>query len=257
MITLGGTEIVKVIVSGCNGIMGNYVVNVVAEQEDMEVVAGVDVNTESDYKFPVFSSFESCNIEADVIIDFSHFSVVGSLLDYAEITKTPTVICTTGLDNSLINRIDEMSKKVALFRSGNMSLGVNLLTDLIKKAYSVLGSSFDIEIIEKHHNRKVDAPSGTALMLADAINEEADNKFSYNHGREGTDVKRDKNEIGMHAVRGGTIVGDHSVIFAGLDEIIEINHTALSRKVFANGSVQAARFLASQENGLYDMNAVL
>lgn len=257
MITLSETDIIKVIVYGCNGVMGNFVVEVVNEQPDMKVVAGVDVNSESDYKFPVFSSFEACNTEADVIIDFSHFSVVGSLLDYAETTKTPTVICTTGLDSSLINRINELSKNVALFRSGNMSLGINLITDLIKKAYSVLGNGFDIEIIEKHHNRKVDSPSGTALMLADAINEEANNEFTYQHGREGTNSKREKNEIGIHAVRGGTIVGDHSVIFAGLDEMIEINHTALSRKVFANGSVQAARFLAKKENGLYDMNDVL
>lgn len=257
MITISGSQNIKVLVSGCNGVMGHHVVNVVTAHEDMEVVGGVDVNSNSEYKFPVYSSFEECKVEADVIIDFSHFSVIDCLLDYAEATQTPTVICTTGLDDSLIRRIDELSNKVALFRSGNMSLGINLLIDLVKKAVQVLGSNFDIEIVEKHHNRKVDSPSGTALMIADGINEELDHEMAYQHGRSGTESKRQAHEIGIHALRGGTIVGEHSVIFAGLDEIIEINHTALSRKVFANGAVQAAFFLADKKQGLYDMNAIL
>lgn len=257
MITISGDSTIRVLVSGCNGVMGKHVIEVVNSHDDLIVVGGVDVNTTTDYKFPVFSSFEACNIDADVIIDFSHFSVIDSLLDYVLTTKTPAVICTTGLDSVLIKRIDEISKSVALFRSGNMSLGVNLLIDLVKKAVNILGNKFDIEIIEKHHNRKVDAPSGTALMIADGINEELNNDMKYNYGREGNNSKRAKDEIGIHAVRGGTIVGEHSVIFAGLDEIIEVNHIALSRKIFANGAVEAAIFIANKDCGLYEMNNIL
>lgn len=257
MITISGENKIKVLVSGCNGVMGKHVVEVVNAHEDMIIVGGIDVNTDTDYKFPVFESFEACPLEIDVIIDFSHFSVIDSLLDYSKATKTPAVICTTGLDSTLVERISNLSKTVPLFRSGNMSLGVNLLIDLVKKAVNVLGTTFDIEIIEKHHNRKVDSPSGTALMIADGINSELNNEMSYKHGREGNQSKREPNEIGIHAVRGGTIVGDHSVIFAGLDEIIEVNHTALSRKVFANGAVQAALFIAKKESGLYEMNDIL
>jgi 4-hydroxy-tetrahydrodipicolinate reductase len=248
--------LIKVLLSGCNGKMGKVVEDLVNDMEDMEIVAGVDLS-KGDKKYPVYKSFQDCKTEADVIIDFSHYSMTSKLIDYSVKTKTPAVICTTGLDESLIDKIKEASKQVALFRSGNMSLGINLIMDLAKKSAKVLAESFDIEIIEKHHNRKLDAPSGTAYMIADSINEELDNAKEYNFGRYGRTAKREKSEIGIHAVRGGTIVGEHAVIYAGPDEIIEIKHTAMSRTVFASGAVRAAKFLVSKQNGLYNMDHIL
>lgn len=247
---------IKVLLCGCNGKMGKVVESLINDIPKMEIVAGIDT-LDSNNTYPCFKDFHLCDIDADVIIDFSHHTLVSNLIDYSVKSKTPAVICTTGLDDDLIRKINEASNKVPLFRSGNMSLGVNLIMDLAKKASKILADSFDIEIIEKHHNRKADAPSGTAYMIAEAINEELDGSKEYNYGRYGRSAKRDKNEIGIHAIRGGTIVGEHTVIYAGTDELIEIKHTALSRKIFASGAIKAAKFLIKQEKGLYNMNDIL
>ncbi|RKD27316.1 dihydrodipicolinate reductase [Caminicella sporogenes DSM 14501] len=246
----------KVLLSGCNGKMGKVVTELIESENNIEIVAGIDISKKHN-KFPVFKDFKDCTIKADVIIDFSHHSMMPALIDYSVKTKTPAVICTTGLDEEIIQKIKDASNKVALFKSGNMSLGVNLITKLAQEAAKVLSESFDIEIIEKHHNRKLDAPSGTAYMIADAINETLNNSKEYNFGRYGKSAKRNKNEIGIHAVRGGTIVGEHTVIYAGPDEIIEIKHTAMSRKIFAAGAIKAAKFLANKTSGLYNMSDIL
>jgi len=249
---------IQVLLCGCNGKMGKIIRELIAERNDLSIVAGVDQILEEDQqKFPVFQSIADVNVKCDVIIDFSHHSLVPVLLDYVERTKIPAVICTTGIDQPLIKRMTQVSKTVPILRSGNMSLGINLLLDLVKRAASVLGEAFDIEIIEKHHNRKVDAPSGTAYMLAEAANQAFGNKKTFIYGREGKDAKRQKEEIGIHAIRGGTIVGEHAVIFAGTDEVIEIHHRAASRKVFGAGAIKAALFLVNQKPGLYTMKDVL
>jgi len=249
--------LIKVLLSGCNGKMGHFIANYVSISNEMEIVAGIDSTEASEYNFPIFTSFKECNVKAEVIIDFSHHSLTNDLINYALKTNTPAVICTTGLDESQEEKILEASKKIAIFRSGNMSLGINLVINLAKKATEVLQNTFDIEIIEKHHNRKVDAPSGTAYMIAEEINETLNNKMNYNFGRYGRSAKRTGEEIGIHAIRGGTIVGEHSVIFAGMDEIIEIKHTALSRNVFAMGAIKAAKYIAQRKSGLFDMNDLL
>ena len=237
--------------------MGKMVTEMAVERGDMTII-GVDQATgKGDPEFPVFQSFDEINITSDVIIDFSHHSVVPALLDYAERTKTPAVICTTGLDEKIHARMAEVAKTVPLLHSGNMSVGVNLLLKLVKQAARALHENFDIEIVERHHNRKLDSPSGTAYMLADAINEEIDHSKTYTFGRYGKDTLRQQNELGIHAVRGGTIVGEHAIIFAGIDEVIEINHRAMSRKVFGTGAIKAAQFLIQQPPGLYSMDDVL
>lgn len=248
---------VNIIISGCSGKMGHTLVDMINNMENAKVVAGIDAFNTDSFSFPVFSSFDQCTISGDVIIDFSHFSVIPSLLDYAQKTKTPAVICTTGIDDELDASIKNTSKDVALFRSGNMSLGINVLIDLARKAAKVLADDFDIEIIEKHHKRKLDAPSGTAYMIAEEINEELNNSKEYNYGRYGRDAKRRPEEIGIHAVRGGSIVGEHSVIFAGENEVIEINHSAMSRDVFASGAIKAALFIKALGPGLYEMNDLI
>lgn len=248
---------IKVLLCGSNGKMGQVLSQLISEDSDMTVAAGIDSSEKRQFNYPVFSSFEKCDVKADIIIDFSHHSITSSLIDYCMKTGTPAVICTTGLEDALIEKINTASCQVPLFRSGNMSLGVNLLMDLSRKAAKILADAYDIEIIEKHHNRKVDAPSGTAYMIADAINDELDNSKEYNFGRYGRASKRQASEIGIHAIRGGTIVGEHTVIYAGSDEIIEIKHSAMSRKVFAVGALKAAKFLFNQENGLYNMDDVL
>ncbi|MCT4565888.1 MAG: 4-hydroxy-tetrahydrodipicolinate reductase [Maledivibacter sp.] len=248
---------IKVLLCGSNGKMGQVLTALIGEDSNMNVVAGIDKNVSDIYDYPVFSHFSDCNVKADVIIDFSHHSMVSDLIDYCVRTKTPAVICTTGLDETIVKKIDDASKAVSLFRSGNMSLGVNLIMDLARKAAKVLKDDFDIEIIEKHHNRKVDAPSGTAYMIAKTINDELEDSKEFSYGRYGRSTKRQKSEIGIHAIRGGTIVGEHTVIYAGSDEIIEIKHSAMSRKVFAAGAVKAAKFLITKENGLYNMDDIL
>lgn len=248
---------IKVLLCGSNGKMGEVLTSLIIDDSNMTVIAGIDKHGNSKHAYPVFSSFDECNIKADVIIDFSHHSMVSDLIDYCVYSKTPAVICTTGLDETIVKKIGDASKEVALFRSGNMSLGVNLIMDLARKAARILKDDFDIEIIEKHHKRKVDAPSGTAYMIAQSINDELENTKEFTFGRYGRSTKRQESEIGIHAIRGGTIVGEHTVIYAGPDEIIEIKHSATSRKVFAAGAVKAAKFLVTKENGLFNMDDIL
>lgn len=242
----------KIILSGCNGKMGQIIAECVKERSDCVVVAGIDVSGTVCGTFPVFSSPAQCDVEADVIIDFSHPNALNDLLAYAVSRHIPAVFATTGLSEDQVAQIQEASKRVPLFFSANMSLGVNLLCELAKKAAAVLGG-FDIEIIEKHHNRKIDAPSGTALMLADEISTALKEPPKYVYDRHSVRQKRTAGELGIHSVRGGTIVGEHEVIFAGHDEIISLTHTAMSREVFATGSINAALFVCEQADGLYNM----
>lgn len=244
---------IKVILSGCNGKMGQVITSIVEENEGMEIVCGIDVNNVSKNDYPVVSSPFDFSGDADVIIDFSHPSSLENILSYATEKNTPVVVCTTGLSSEQMNKICDAANKVPVFFSANMSLGVNLMIDLVTRAAKILEESFDIEIVEKHHNQKIDAPSGTALAIADAISESLSEPSEYVYDRHSVRRKRKKREIGIHAVRGGTIVGDHSVIFAGKDEIIEIKHNAASREVFAVGAVRASKFIIGKSPKLYNM----
>ena len=249
---------IRVIVSGCNGRMGQVITRMCGETEDMEIVAGLDCNTERRNGYPVFADPMECQIKADVLIDFSNASLLDRLLPYCVQNRLPAVICTTGHTPEQLEALKKASEQVPMFRSGNMSLGINLLTNLLKKAAAVLGNGFDVEIIEKHHHTKVDAPSGTAIMLADAVSEGLSYEPEYVYERQSVRRQRGKTEIGISAVRGGTIVGEHEVMFCGQDEVVTFRHTAYSREVFANGAVTAARFLAKvAEPGMYDMNDAL
>ena len=248
---------VKAIMHGCNGAMGQVISSLAEADGEMEIVAGVDLNTERKNGYPVSASLEECP-RADVIIDFASAKAVDHLLDYCAATGTPVVLCTTGLSEEQIRRVEETAEKAAVLRSANMSLGINLLLKLVKEAARVLAAAdFDIEILEKHHNRKLDAPSGTALALADSINEAMEGQYHYVYDRSSRRQKRDPKEIGIQSVRGGSIVGEHDVIFAGQDEVITISHTAYSRAIFAKGAVAAAKFLAGKTSGLYDMADVI
>ena len=248
---------IKTAILGCNGKMGGFVSQAVSEHSGAEILFGVDAFGTNKNEFPVLKSFKEAQDKPDVIIDFSHPSNLDDMLSYATDNGVTCVICTTGYSAAQIEQIKEASKKVAIFYSGNMSLGINLLIELSKQAAKVLGQGFDIEIVEKHHNLKVDAPSGTALMLADAISEALPEEPQYVYDRHAYRKKRSKNEIGIHAVRGGTIVGEHEVIFAGHDEVVTLTHQAQSKEVFAVGSVNAAVFLASQPAGMYNMGDLL
>ena len=249
---------VKAIMHGCNGHMGQVITSICKEDENIEIVAGIDLYDGIQNDYPVFTSLEACDIAADVVIDFCNAKAVDGLLDYCEKTGTPVVLCTTGLSDEQLARVEAVSKNVAVLKSANMSLGINTLMDLLKKATDVFADAgFDIEIVEKHHNQKLDAPSGTALALADAMNEELDNAYVYKYDRSQERKKREKKEIGISAVRGGTIVGEHEVIFAGTDEVITFKHTAYSKSVFAKGAVEAAKFLAGKLAGYYDMKDVI
>ncbi|MCL2618370.1 MAG: 4-hydroxy-tetrahydrodipicolinate reductase [Defluviitaleaceae bacterium] len=248
---------VRIILSGYSGKMGQTIRRICAESSEFEIVAGIARDAD-DVPFPAFSQASQCDIPGDVIIDFSNASAVRQILDYAVDTGTPVIICTTGISEEDNAAITAAAGKIAVFRSANMSLGVNLLARLIKKAADVLyGAGFDIEVLEKHHNLKVDAPSGTALLLADAANEQLGGKLSYTYDRSGQRRQREHNELGLHALRGGTIVGEHSVIFAGDDEVVELSHSAHSKAVFARGAVKAAAFLKGKPAGLYSMSDVL
>lgn len=248
----------RVIMHGCNGHMGQVITGLCKEDDNIEIVAGIDLYDGIKNDYPVFANLRDCDVEADVIIDFCNAKAVDGLLDYCRETKMPVVLCTTGLSDEQIARVSEVSKETAILRSANMSLGINTLMDLVKKATAVFAEAgFDIEIVEKHHNQKLDAPSGTAIALADAINEELNNEYEYKYDRSQERKKREKKEIGISAVRGGNIVGEHDVIFAGTDEVITIQHTAYSKGVFGKGAMEAAKFLKGKPAGLYDMKDVI
>lgn len=249
---------VRMIMHGCNGKMGQVITGICKEDENIEIVAGVDPYTGLKNDYPVFAKITECNVEADVIVDFAAATAVDELLAYSEKEQIPVVLCTTGLTEEQLKKVEETSKKVAVLKSANMSLGVNMLMDLLQKAAKILApAGFDMEIVEKHHNQKLDAPSGTALALADSINEALDNAYDYKYDRSQERKKREKYEIGIQAVRGGNIVGEHEVIFAGTDEVIEFKHTAYSKAVFAKGAVEAAKFLAGKPAGRYEMSDVI
>lgn len=249
---------VKMIMHGCNGAMGRAVTGLVAEDAAIEIVAGIDISDGPDQGYPVFGSLENCPIAADVVVDFASAGAADALLDYCEAHRLPLVLCTTGLEERQLKRVKEAGSRTAILHSANMSLGVNLLLKLVKDAAAVLAESgFDIELVEKHHNRKKDAPSGTALALADSINDAMGRQYHYVCGRSSAGQARDSKEIGISSVRGGTIVGQHDVIFAGTDEMVTLSHTAYSKAIFAKGAVAAAKFLAGKGPGLYDMKDVI
>lgn len=248
----------RIIMCGCNGKMGQVITSLVEADPEAEIVAGIDISGEQKNDYPVFRDFASCSVEAEVIIDFSSPKVLDGLLSYSIEKQIPAVLCSTGYTPEEVEKIEQASEKVALLRSANMSLGVNTLLKLVQTAAKVLAAAdFDIEIVEKHHNQKVDAPSGTALALADAINEALEKEYHYKYDRSQERMKRDKKEIGISAVRGGNIVGEHEVIFAGTDEVIEFKHTAYSKAIFGKGAVSAAKYLKGKPAGLYNMSDVI
>ena len=248
---------IKLIISGCNGKMGGVVTKIAAEDEIMETVAGFDINTDNANGYEVYDNPENYKERADVIIDFSHPLMFEKTIDYALKTKTPIVVATTGLDENQKKKMLDASKEIPVFFSANMSVGVNLIIELAQKAAKALEEKFDIEIIEKHHHRKIDAPSGPALAIADGINEALEAKKEYVYDRHSVRKKRSPSELGIHSIRGGTIVGEHEVIFAGEDEIIEIKHTAMSREIFAQGAITAAKYIFGKDAGLYDMKKLI
>ncbi len=249
---------VKIILHGCSGQMGKVMQELAAEDDGIEIVAGIDVVDSRTTTFPVYKSLAACSLAADVVVDFSVAAAIDSLLDGLEQKKLPVVVCTTGLSEAQLERLERISHESAVLRSANMSLGINILLKLVKEAAKVLSpAGFDIEIEEKHHRRKLDAPSGTALALADSINEAMDGAFHYTYDRSQRSQKRDPKEIGISAVRGGSIVGEHDVIFAGTDELVELRHTAFSRSIFGKGALEAAKFLADKPAGYYTMQDVI
>ena len=247
----------KIIMNGCNGKMGQVISRLVAEDNEAEIVCGVDINTTVANPYPVVASIEEFRGEADVVIDFSHPSCLPSILGYCKRTKTPVVLATTGFSAEEKAAFTEASKEIPVFFSANMSLGINLLISLAKQAAKLLEGNFDIEIIERHHNKKIDAPSGTALAIADAIDETLSYPAEYVFDRHNVRRQRKSTEIGISAVRGGTIVGDHEIIFAGNDEVIELSHHAASKEVFAVGAIKAAKFMQDKPAGMYDMNMLV
>lgn len=249
---------VNVILCGCQGKMGHVIEDCVAERKDCQIVAGFDIRTEPEKPYPIYTDFSACTEQADVIVDFSSPASLDPLLEYALARKLPLIIATTGYNSEQTEKIHKAAEQIPVFFSFNMSLGINLLAELAQRAAAFLGDQFDVEIIEKHHNRKVDAPSGTALMLADAINTALEEPHSYIYDRHSIRRKREKNEIGISSVRGGTIVGEHEIIFAGRDEMIELKHTAMSREIFAVGAVNAAVYMAgATEPRIYTMADLL
>lgn len=249
----------KLILSGCLGRMGRVITGLCEENDEWNIVAGIDpLGSAASMPYPVFATAEECAVEADVLVDFSASAALGALLSYAKAQKLPLVLASTGYSPEQIGEIGEAAKVIPIFRSANLSLGVNLLMELTRRAAQVLGEDFDIEIVERHHNKKLDAPSGTALMLADAAKAGLDYQPQYVYERHSVRKAREHREIGISAVRGGTIVGDHEVIFAGDQEVVELHHHAASREVFARGALKAARFMATmREPKLYTMTDVL
>lgn len=248
---------INILMSGCNGRMGQVITRLAEQYEDLKIAAGYDVADTGKNAYPVFNKLENCNVKVDVMIDFSNPDALDGLLNFAISRKLPVIVATTGLSQAQKKLVEQAASKIPVFSSANMSLGVNLLMDLVKKTARLLEPNFDIEIIEKHHNQKLDAPSGTALAIADSINSVLDQKQEYIYDRHSRRKKRSRTEIGIHAVRGGTIVGEHSVIFAGNDEIIEINHSAMSKDIFGTGALRAAKFLYNKAPGLYNMNDLI
>lgn len=249
---------INILMHGCNGKMGQVITHLAAEDDNVTIAAGVDAYDGIANDYPVFSSLNDCNIDVDVIIDFSNAQAIDGLLDYAVASKTPVVLCTTGLSEEQLDKVEAASKHVAVLRSANMSIGINVILKLLKEAVSRFApEGFDVEIVEKHHNQKLDAPSGTAIALADAMNEEMNGMYEYVYDRSQVRKKRDKKELGISAIRGGNIVGEHDVIFAGTDEVITISHSAHSKAIFAKGAIAAAKYLAGRTPGLYDMSDVM
>ena len=249
---------VKIIMHGCNGAMGQVITKLAAEDKDAEITAGIDRVDNRENPCPVFTSCDACDVEADVIVDFSVAQAVDGVLAYALKRKMPLVLCTTGLSEKQLEDVKTASAQIPILRSANMSLGVNTVFKLAAAAAKILGEvGYDIEIVEKHHNKKMDAPSGTALAIADAINEAMDDRYTYKLDRSAERARREANEIGIQAVRGGTIVGEHEVLFCGPDEVIEIKHTAYSKAIFGKGAIQAAQFLKGKKPGMYQMSDVI
>lgn len=246
----------RIILNGCCGKMGKVISQSSLNFPNLKIVAGVDKLGENSPQYPVFKNIEECNVEADVVLDFSRPDALNSLLNYCKNKNLPLVLCTTGYSEEELNLIQEASKEIPVFRSANMSIGINLINNILKDISAMLYENYDIEIVEKHHNQKVDAPSGTALLLADTIKNAIPSGIIFNQGRSGI-AKREHNEIGIHAIRGGSIVGEHEIIFAGAGEIIELKHTALSREVFAVGALKACEYMCGKEIGMYSMDNVI
>lgn len=248
----------RVIIHGCNGAMGRMLAQVIANEPEIEIAAGVDVQENPALPFPVYTSWEACQTEADAVIDFSAAAAADGVLQVCGDRKLPLVLASTGLTEEQLEHVRQVSREIPLVQSYNMSLGINTLAKVLGQITPLLAEAgFDIEIVERHHRRKVDAPSGTALLLADAVNQSVDGRYHYVYDRSDVRQKRDPDEIGISSVRGGTIVGVHDVIFAGEDEVIELNHQAFSRAVFAKGAIAAAKFLQSKEPGYYTMRDVI
>ncbi|MDO4623684.1 MAG: 4-hydroxy-tetrahydrodipicolinate reductase [Eubacteriales bacterium] len=248
----------RIIITGCNGYMGQFLTDLIAADKDAEVVAGIDIANTKERPYPVFATPAECNVEADVVIDFSHFSAVDALLDFCEEKKLPLVLCTTALKEETLVHVAEASRQTAILRSANMSLGINLFMKMLKEAASKLApAGYDIEIVEAHHNRKIDAPSGTAIALGESINDALDNEYHFVFNRSDRHEKRDPKEIGISAIRGGSIVGDHEIMFCGQDEVITFRHTAYSRAIFGKGAIEAAKYLSGKPAGMYDMSDVI
>lgn len=246
----------KIILSGCLGKMGRVITGSISNFPSLSIVAGIDKSTDATVEYPIFSNIEDCSIEADVILDFSRPESLLSLISYCKTNKLPLVLCTTGYSKEQLEIIEKSALEIPVFRSANMSIGINLINNILKDISAMLYENYDIEIIEKHHNQKVDSPSGTAILLADTIKESIPSETEFKKGRDGLE-KRKHNEIGIHAVRGGSIVGEHEVIFAGQGEIISLQHSALSREVFAIGALKACEFMDGKEQGMYSMDNVI
>ena len=248
----------RIIMHGCNGKMGQTISRIVSEDSQAEIVAGVDPFDGIKNDYPCFTAIRDCDVEADVVIDFSSAGAVDDLMDYCEEKKLGLVLCTTGLSEAQIERAKKLAGAIPVLRSANMSMGINLMEKVLREVSGILAEAgFDIEVVEKHHRLKKDAPSGTALALADAVSEGLGEKYEYVYDRSGRSIQRPEKEIGLSAVRGGTIVGDHDVIFAGEDEVITFSHRAYSKAVFGKGALQAAKFLAGKTAGLYTMSDVI
>lgn len=257
---VGVIIMINIVMHGCNGKMGQVISDIVAKDENLNMICGIDKFDDGHNPYPVYSELSNIPAEADVIIDFSSAVAVDGLLDYCIENRMPVVLCTTGLSAEQLEKVKKASESTAILKSANMSLGINLLMKVLKDVAPILADNgFDIEIVEKHHNLKLDAPSGTAIALADSVNDafDADNKYEYVYDRSSRREKRPVKEIGLSAVRGGTIVGDHDVIFAGQDEVITFSHTAYSKALFARGAVSAAKFLAGKPAGIYNMSNVI